>query len=147
LRQSLVLDGPYRSDADGVPEVIEAAAPTEETLHALLQTVFARLVKRLTGRGMRVEDDGPSYHLAESDTEDEEAPALRPLQVGAVPDRVAFGPRAGRKGLTLRGAGAQRDAAGAGGAGSRRSSPTGRLDLRPPPRGPASEVGHAFTAG
>jgi hypothetical protein len=53
----LVLDGVYRSHADGVPEFIEGAAPTEEALHALLQTVIAQLMQRLTHRGVLVEDD------------------------------------------------------------------------------------------
>ena len=52
-----MLDGVYRSHADGVPEFIEAAAPTEEALRALLQTVIARLMKLLTRRGVLVEDD------------------------------------------------------------------------------------------
>jgi hypothetical protein len=54
----LVLDGVYRSGADGVPELIEAAAPTEEELHALLQTIIARLMKLLTRQGVLVADDG-----------------------------------------------------------------------------------------
>jgi hypothetical protein len=99
----LVLDGVYRSHADGVPEFIEVAAPTEERLHELLQTVIARLMKLLTRRGVLLEDDGQSY-LAESDTDAEEARTLRPLQAGAVTYRIAFGPRAGRRVLTLRGA-------------------------------------------
>jgi hypothetical protein len=49
----LVLDGVYRSHADGVPEFIEAAAPTEEALHAPLPTVIARLMKRLTRGRLR----------------------------------------------------------------------------------------------
>jgi hypothetical protein len=48
------LDGVYRSHADGVPEFIWAAAPVEESLHALHQTVIARLMKRLTRRGVRL---------------------------------------------------------------------------------------------
>ncbi len=56
----LVLDGVYRSGTDGVPEFIEAAAPSEEALHTLLQTVIARLTKRLTRRGVLLEDDGQS---------------------------------------------------------------------------------------
>jgi hypothetical protein len=62
-----------------------------------------RLVKLLTRRGVLLEDDGQSTP-AEPDTEDEEAHTLRPLQAGAVTYRIAFGPRAGRKVLTLRGA-------------------------------------------
>jgi hypothetical protein len=99
----LVLDGVYRSHADGVPEFIESAAPTEEGLHELLQTFIARLMKLLTRGGVLVEDDGQST-LAESDTGAEEARTLRPLQAGAVTYRIAFGPRAGRRVLTLRGA-------------------------------------------
>jgi hypothetical protein len=98
-----VLDGVYRCHADGVTEFIEGAAPTEERLHELLQTVIARLMTLLTRRGVLVEDDGQSY-LAESETDSEEARTLRPLQAGAVTYRIAFGPRAGRKVLTLRGA-------------------------------------------
>jgi hypothetical protein len=83
----------YRSHADGVPEFIEVAAPTEEGLHELLQTVIARLMRLPTRRGVLVEDDGQSA-LAESDTDAEEARTLRPLQAGAVTYRIAFGPRA-----------------------------------------------------
>jgi hypothetical protein len=97
------LSGGYRSGADGVPEFIEVAAPTEEGLHALLQTVIARLMTLFKRRGVLLEDDGQSY-LAESDTDAEEARTLRPLQAGAVTYRIAFGPRAGGKVLTLRGA-------------------------------------------
>jgi hypothetical protein len=46
-----VLDGVYRCGADGVPDFIEAGAPTDEGLHALLQTVMAWLMKVLTRRG------------------------------------------------------------------------------------------------
>ncbi len=47
----LVLDGVYRSGADGPPAFIEADAPTDNELHALLQTVIARLMQMLTRRG------------------------------------------------------------------------------------------------
>ena len=40
----LVLDGVYRCAADGSPVFVEAAAPTDDELHALLQTVIARLM-------------------------------------------------------------------------------------------------------
>jgi hypothetical protein len=46
----LVLDGVYRSGADGTPAFIEADAPTDNELHALLQTVIARLMQMLTRR-------------------------------------------------------------------------------------------------
>jgi hypothetical protein len=99
----LVLDGVYRCGADGAPAFVEAGAPTDDELHALLQTVISRLMKMLTRRGVLVEDMGQTY-LAEPDADGEEARTLRPLQAAAITYRIAFGPRAGRKVLTLRGA-------------------------------------------
>ncbi len=99
----LVLDGVYRRGADGSPAFIEAASPTDDELHALLQSVIERLMKLLTRRGLLVEDMGQTY-LAEPDADGEEARTLRPLQAAAVAYRIAFGPRAGQKVLTLRGA-------------------------------------------
>ena len=52
---------------------------------------------------MLVEDIGQAYR-AEPDAEDDEARTLRPLQAAAVTYRIAFGRRAGRNVLTLRGA-------------------------------------------
>ena len=98
-----MLDGVYRCDADGLPSFIEASAPSDDELHALLQTVITRLMKLLTRRGVLVEDMGQAY-LAEPDADGEEARTLRPLQAAAVTYRIAFGPRAGQKVLTLRGA-------------------------------------------
>jgi hypothetical protein len=54
----LVLDGVYRCDADGVPGFIEAGAPTDDELDALLHTIIARLMKMLTRRGVLVADMG-----------------------------------------------------------------------------------------
>jgi hypothetical protein len=99
----LVLDGVYRCDADGVPTFVEAVAPTDDELHALLQTVIGRLMKMLTRRGVLIEEMGQTY-LAAPDADGEEARTLRPLQAAAVTYRIAFGPRAGQKVLTLRGA-------------------------------------------
>ncbi len=58
---------------------------------------------RCPRRGVLVENMGQTY-LAEPDADGEEARALRPLQAAAVTYRIAFGPRAGQKMLTLRGA-------------------------------------------
>jgi hypothetical protein len=58
-------------------------------------------MKILTRRGVLVEDVGQTY-LAEPDADGEEARTLRPLQAAAVTYRIAFGPRAGQKVLTLR---------------------------------------------
>ena len=92
-----------RCGADGVPTFVEAGAPTDEQLHALLQTSIAGLMKMLTRRGVRVEDLGQAY-LAEPDADGEEARTLRPLQAAAITYRIACGPRAEQKVLTLRGA-------------------------------------------
>jgi hypothetical protein len=99
----LVLDGVYRCDADGAPVFVEAGAPTDDELHALPQTIITRLMKMLTRRGVLVEDTGQTY-LAEPDGDGEQARTLRPLQAAAVTYRIAFGPRAGQKVLTLMGA-------------------------------------------
>lgn len=92
-----------RCGADGAPTFIEAAASTDQELHALLQTVIARFMKMLTRRGVLVEEMGQTW-LAEPDTDGEEARTVRPLQAAAITYRIAFGPRAGQKVLTLRGA-------------------------------------------
>jgi hypothetical protein len=89
----LVLDGVYRCGADGVPGFIEAGA----------RTVIARLMKMLTRRGVLVQEMGQAW-LAEPDADGEEARTLWPLQAAAITYRIAFGPRAGQKVLTLRGA-------------------------------------------
>ena len=99
----LVLDGVYRCGADGVPTFVEVGAPTDDELHALLQTVITRLMKMLTRRGVLIEEMGQTY-LAETDADEDESRTLRPLQATAVTYRIAFAPRAGQKVLTLRGA-------------------------------------------
>jgi hypothetical protein len=98
----LVLDGVYRCDADGVPAFVEAEAPTEDELHALLQTVITRLMKMLTRQGVLVEDMGQTY-VAEPDADGDEARTLRPLQAAAGTYRIAFERRASQKVVTLRG--------------------------------------------
>ncbi len=40
----LVLDGVYRCGADGVPVFVEARAPSDDELHALLHTVITKLM-------------------------------------------------------------------------------------------------------
>ena len=52
----LVLDGVYRRGADGVPVFIEAGAPSDYQIHAVLQTLITRLMRRLTGYGVLVQD-------------------------------------------------------------------------------------------
>jgi len=99
----LVLDGVYRCGADGVLVFVEVGAPTDDELHTLLPSLITRLMKLLTRRGVLVEEMGQTY-LAELHADGDEARTLRPLQAAAVTYRIAFGPRAGHKVLTLRGA-------------------------------------------
>ena len=86
----LVLDGVYRCGADGAPSFVEADAPTDEELHALLRSVIVRLMKMLTRRGVLVEDMGQTW-LAEPDADGEEARTLRPLQAAAITLQAAPG--------------------------------------------------------
>ena len=71
-------------------------APTDDELHALLQSLITRLMKLLTRRGVLVEEMGQTY-LAEPDADGEEARTLRPLQAAAVTYRIAFGHAPGRR--------------------------------------------------
>jgi len=93
----------YRCGADGVPEFVEVGAPSDDELHALLQTIIAPLMKLLTRRGVLIEEMGQTC-LAEPDADGDEARTLRPLQAAAITCRIAIGPRAGQEVLTLRGA-------------------------------------------
>jgi hypothetical protein len=96
---ALVLDGVYHTGEDGAPLFIEAAAPSREQLQTLLGKLITRLLRLLTRLGHLIEEDGITY-LARSDTLDPHD-ALAPLQAAASTWRIAAGPRAGRKVLTL----------------------------------------------
>jgi hypothetical protein len=61
-------------------------SPTDDEVHALLQTLIARLMKMLTRRGVLVQNMGQTW-LAEPDADGEEARTLRPLQAAAMPCR------------------------------------------------------------
>ena len=97
----LVLDGVYRCGTDGEPEFVEVPAPTDEALQAVLHKVITRMMKLLTRRGV-VEEEGSTY-MADNGGDSDEARVLRPLQAAACTYRIAFGPRAGQKVLTLQG--------------------------------------------
>lgn len=64
LRRRLVLEGVYRGGADGAPDFVETKVPTDDDLHALLQTVNTRPMKMLTRRGILIEEMRRTY-LAE----------------------------------------------------------------------------------
>ena len=56
-----LLDGVYRCGADGVPTFAKVGGPTDDELHALLQTVMTRLMKMLTRHGVLIEEMGQTY--------------------------------------------------------------------------------------
>jgi len=89
----LVLDGVYRRGTDGAPEFVEVPAPTDEALQAVSQKIFTRMMKLLTRRGVLVEEQGQT-HMADNDSDSDEARARRPLQAAAWPcrPRRASGP-------------------------------------------------------
>ena len=91
----LVLDGVYRSSA-GAPVFHEARAPSAAELKTLLNRIIQRVVKLLTRTGYLIEEQGVRYLAqAESDC------ALTPLQAAACTYRIALGPHAGQKVLSL----------------------------------------------
>ncbi len=92
----LVLDGVYRTRSEAEPVFHEARAPTLEELQALLHKIIIRILKLLTRQGYLIEEQGMTY-LAEA------APgnALTALQAASCTYRIALGPRAGQKVLSL----------------------------------------------
>jgi len=92
----LVLDGVYRT-TEGLPVFHAVHAPTATELQALLLRIIKRLMKFLTRKGYLIEEQGMTY-LADTDPD----LALGPLQAAACTYRIALGPRAGQKVLSLR---------------------------------------------
>jgi hypothetical protein len=71
----LVLDGVYRTKANGEPEFVEIPAPSEEQVWEVLERIIKRVMKQLVRRGILVEDQGETY-LADADDDSEEARTL-----------------------------------------------------------------------
>jgi hypothetical protein len=93
----LVLDGVYRISSEGAPVFQQARAPTMEALQALLVKIITRILRLLTRQGYLIEEQGMTY-LAEPDSDH----ALTPLQAASCTYRIALGPRAGQKVLSMR---------------------------------------------
>lgn len=98
----LVLDGVYRCDTEGEAVFVEVPAPTDEALQTVLHKIITRMMKLLARKGVLVEEQGQTY-MADDDADSDEARVLRPLQAAACTYRIAFGPRAGQKALTVQG--------------------------------------------
>ena len=90
-----MLDGVYRS-SQGEPVFQEAHAPSVADLQGLLNRVIQRILKLLTRTGYLIEERDMRY-LAEAESDR----ALTPLQAAACTYRIALGPRAGQKVLSL----------------------------------------------
>ena len=91
----LVLDGVYRN-TEGEPVFEEARAPTTAELQGLLVKIITRILRLLTRQGHLVEEQGMSY-MADIGPDN----PLTPLQAASCTYRIAFGPRAGQKVLSL----------------------------------------------
>ena len=91
----LVLDGVYLNRA-GAAVFHEAAAPSTDELEAVLLKIITRTMRILTRLEAVIEEPDRTY-LAETDTDG----ALRALQAASCNYRIALGPRAGQKALSL----------------------------------------------
>jgi hypothetical protein len=92
---STVLDGVYLN-CDGAAVFHKTAAPTVEELEVLLAKIITRTMRLLTRLGALIEEPQRTY-LAETDTDG----ALKSLQAASCTYRIALGPRAGQKVLSL----------------------------------------------
>ena len=88
--------GVYRVTDEG-PVFEPVRAPTTEQLHTLLNQIIKRIMKLLIRTGYVIKEEGMTY-MAETDESDN---AMSPLQSAACTYRIALGPRAGQKVLSL----------------------------------------------
>jgi hypothetical protein len=95
----LFLDGIYRL-VDGRPVFQSVPPPSEKQLSVLLHSLIQRIMKCRAAEGFLTEEQG-EFYMNETEPAD---PSLTPLQAAACTYRVALGPRAGRKILTVQSA-------------------------------------------
>ena len=96
---ALVLDGVYQTSGEDAPVFIETPAPSPAQLQTLLNKIIKKIMKLLTRLGDLIEEDGITC-MARTDPTDPDN-VLAPLQAASTSYRIAMGPRAGRKVLTL----------------------------------------------
>jgi len=107
---ALVLDGVYQTTdntGEGAPVFHPASASCDEQLQTLLDNIIRRSVRLLTRLGRLIEEEGITYLARTGDIDPDNVVA--PLQAAASTYRIAMGPRAGRKVLTLVGCGERSD--------------------------------------
>ena len=91
----LFVDGVYTFEQER-PRLHRGCAPTQTELQRLLRTIAARVSRALESQGLLIRDDEtPSLDLEPDD-------GFEQLLGAAVHYRIATGPHAGRKALTLR---------------------------------------------
>ena len=91
----LFLDGAYALDGEA-PRFRRVAAPTQAELQRLLHTIATRVTRALVKQGLLTrDDDSPALDIEPADD-------FEQLLGAAVHYRIATGPHAGRKALTLR---------------------------------------------
>jgi hypothetical protein len=81
---------------EGESDFQEARGPSRDELAGLLDKIIARLVKMLTRLGYHIEEEGITY-IADMDADN----PLASLQAASCIFRIALGPRAGQKVLSL----------------------------------------------
>jgi hypothetical protein len=88
--------GLKRGEGAAMPVFHEVRGPTAAELETLLSRIIQRILSLLTRTGYLIAEQGMSY-LAEAESDS----ALTPLQAAACNYRIALGPRAGQKVLSL----------------------------------------------
>ena len=91
----LFVDGVYTFDEER-PRFHRASAPTQPELQRLLRTIATRVTRALERQGLLIRDDETPFLDLEPDD------GFEQLLGAAVHYRIATGPHAGRKALTLR---------------------------------------------
>jgi hypothetical protein len=99
----LVLEGVYRHGTDGEPVFVEVPSPADEALQAVLHKIITRTMKLLTRRGVLIEEHGQTY-MADGDADPAKPARSGRYKAAACTYRIAFGPRAGQKVLTVQNA-------------------------------------------
>jgi hypothetical protein len=109
IGNSRVCGGPRYSFSASSPVGIIAAnctacvvgCTTRFGAHRAASRSMASVMRRLVLQGVLVQEQD-QWYVADGVYEDTDASALRPLQQGSIVYRIALGPKAGRKVLTLR---------------------------------------------
>ncbi len=83
-------------NSEGVPRFQEARAPTVDEMHDLLAKIITRILRMLTRQGHLIEESGMTY-LAHTEGDR----GLTPIQAASCTYRIALGPWAGQKVLSL----------------------------------------------